>query len=406
MTVTHSQPLSSGTGPVTLPPRAIREVETQFLKTGRPFALTEGKEIKDLTIAYETYGTLNEAKDNAVLLFHAFSGSQHAAGINRHVPGLAVDWSESLQIGWWDDFIGPGKALDTDELFVVCANMLGGCYGTTGPSSFTPRDGRGDDATERRYGSEFPWINARDVVRSQALLLDELGIDSLRAVVGPSLGGIMALTFALEYPGRAKSIVPIASSHVANSQQIAMNFHQQQAIVLDPHFRNGDYYGGSGPSNGLVLARQIAQMTFVDQSTLIERAGSQMTNPVSHPSYRMFYPVESYLRNNAAKFVNRFDANSYLVMLGLWQGAKFLDMYKAPSFPDLFARCRESRFTVVGIEPDCCFPTSQQEDLHQTLREGGIDSDLYIVSSRKGHDSFLVEPALYEQVLREAVSVR
>jgi homoserine O-acetyltransferase len=240
-------------------------------------------------------------------------------------------------------------------------------------------------------------------VRSQALLLDELGIDSLRAVVGPSLGGIMALAFALEYPGRAKAIIPIASSHVANSQQIAMNFHQQQAIVLDPHFRKGDYYGGTGPSNGMVLARQIAQMTFVDQSTLIERAGSQMTNPVTHPSFRMFFPVESYLRNNAAKFVNRFDANSYLVMLGLWQGAKLLDLYQAPSFPDLFARCRESRFTVIGIDPDCCFPTSQQEDLHQTLREGGIDSDLFIVSSRKGHDSFLLEPALYEQVLREAL---
>lgn len=403
MTVAHSHPLGSGTGPITLPPRPIREVETQFLKTGRPFALTEGKEIKDLTIAYETYGTLNEARDNAVLLFHAFSGSQHAAGINRHVPGLTVDWSESLQIGWWDDFIGPGKALDTDELFVVCANMLGGCYGTTGPSSLAPRDDQESPDKERRYGSEFPWINARDVVRSQALLLDELGIDSLRAVVGPSLGGIMALTFALEYPGRAKAIIPIASSHVANSQQIAMNFHQQQAIVLDPHFRKGDYYGGTGPSNGMVLARQIAQMTFVDQSTLIERAGSQMTNPVNHPSYRMFYPVESYLRNNAAKFVNRFDANSYLVMLGLWQGAKLLDLYQAPSFPDLFARCRESRFTVIGIDPDCCFPTSQQEDLHQTLREGGIDSDLFIVSSRKGHDSFLLEPALYEQVLREAL---
>ena len=399
-----SHHLRSGLGPIALPSRPVREVETQFLRTGRSFALTEGKEITDLTIAYETYGTLNEARDNAVLLFHAFSGSQHAAGINRQVPGLAVEWSESLQIGWWDDFIGPGKALDTDKLFVVCANMLGGCYGTTGPSSFVPSGEEPHDTPQRRYGSEFPWINARDVVRSQAMLLDELGIDSLRAVVGPSLGGIMALTFALEYPGRARAIVPIATSHVANSEQIALNFHQQQAIVLDPYFCNGDYYGGSGPSNGLVLARQIAQMTFVDQSTLIERAGSQMTNPSNHPSYRMFYPVESYLRNNAAKFVNRFDANSYLVMLGLWQGAKFLDMYQAPSFADLFARCRESRFTVVGIEPDCCFPTSQQADLHQALREGGVDSDLVVVTSRKGHDSFLVEPGLYERVLRESLA--
>ena len=393
-------------GAMAFPPRPVRDVETQLLRTGRSFALTEGKEIKDLTIAYETYGTLNDARDNAVLVFHAFSGSQHAAGVNRHVPDLAVDWSESLQIGWWDEFIGPGKALDTDQLFVVCANMLGGCYGTTGPSSRVANDAPGARDTGRRYGSEFPWINARDVVRSQGLLLDELGIDSLRAVVGPSLGGIMAITFALEYPGRAKSIVPIATSHVANSQQIALNFHQQQAIVLDPNFRNGDYYDGSGPLNGLVLARQIAQMTFVDQSSLIERAGTQMTNPESHPSYRMFYPVESYLRNNAAKFVNRFDANSYLVMLGLWQGAKFLDMFQTPSFPELFARCRESRFTVVGIEPDCCFPTTQQIDLHQALREGGVDSNLVVVTSRKGHDSFLVEPPLYDHVLREAVAAR
>lgn len=405
MTLAQTIQFPGVSGSIVLPPRPAREVETQFLRKGRPFALTEGRELKDLTIAYETYGTLNEARDNAVLLFHAFSGSQHAAGINRHVPGLSVDWSESLQIGWWDEFIGPGKALDTDKLFVVCANMLGGCYGTTGPSSHMPDDERSEGQRGRRYGSEFPWINARDVVRSQALLLDELGIDSLRAVVGPSLGGIMALTFALEYPGRAKAVVPIATSHVSNAQQIAQNMNQQEAIVLDRNFQGGNYYDGKGPLDGLVLARQMAQMTFVNQSSLIDRAGTQVTNPVTFPSFRMHYAVESYLRNNAAKFVNRFDANSYLVMLGLWQGAKFLDIFKAPSFPDLFARCKESRFTVISIDPDDCFPSSQQADLHQALREGGVDSSLVIVPSRKGHDSFLVEPALYENVLREAISV-
>jgi homoserine O-acetyltransferase len=389
---------------VPLQERPSQEVETQFLRTGRTFPLTEGAEIRDLTIAYETYGTLNAARDNAVLLFHAFSGSQHAAGVNSHVPGLSVEWNDSLHDGWWDEFIGPGKALDTDALFVVCANILGGCYGTTGPSTVVPDGGVCELYEGRRYGSEFPWINARDVVRSQALLLDELGIDSLRAVVGPSLGGIMALAFALEYPGRAKAVVPIATSHVMNARQIAENFHQQQAIVLDPDFRSGDYYGGPGPLKGLVLARQIAQMTFVDQSTLIERAGTQMVNPVNHPSYRMFYPVESYLRNNAANFVNRFDANSYLVMLGLWQGAKFLDLYQAQSFPELFARCRESRFTVIGIDPDDCFPTPQQAELNHALREGGVDSELVIVTSRKGHDSFLVEPGLYERVLRDSLA--
>lgn len=378
-----------------LPPRPTRTAETQFFTLGRQFNLSEGTHLKDLTVAYETYGTLNHARDNAVLLFHAFSGSQHAAGVNRSVPGLVVDWSDSCQIGWWDNFIGPGKALDTDKVFVVCANMLGGCYGSTGPSSFIPGEGN------RRYGKDFPWISARDVVRSQALLLDSLGIETLRSVVGPSLGGIMALTFALEFPERVKTVIPIATSHLINSAQIASNFAQAESIHLDPHFNKGDYYEGRSPTNGLVLARQIAQMSFVDQSTLIRRAGHEVVNPDRFPSYRMSHPVESYLRGNAAKFVDRFDANSYLVMLDLWQRTDFLKMYGCESYPELFSRCKESRFLLFGIDSDCCFPISQQEDLHQSLSEGGVDSRLEVVSSVKGHDSFLVEPHLYAESVRE-----
>jgi homoserine O-acetyltransferase len=369
-------------------------VETQFFRHGSPFALCEGGELEDLTIAYETYGSLNEARDNAIVLFHAFSGSQHAAGFNPAVPDLLVHWNEHCQLGWWDDFIGPGKALDTDKFFVVCANVLGGCYGTTGPSSLVP------SKQHQRYGGSFPWVSARDVVRSQALLLNELGIEALHAVVGASLGGILALTFALEFPERTRSAVPIATSHVVNSAQIASNFAQAEAIHLDPNFGRGDYYTGQNPHHGLVLARQIAQMSFVDQSTIIERAGSEVVNPNRFPSYRMSHPVESYLRGNAARFVDRFDANSYLIMLDLWQRTDFLRLYSRSNYLELFARCRRTPFLVIGIDSDCCFPVAQQFSLYESLRGAGVPADLSVVTSTKGHDSFLLEPELYTRALR------
>ncbi len=391
----HStQPTTRHSAPFTLPPTSIQEVETQFLRIDRPFSLVEGQKLEELDIAYETYGTLNAAKDNAVLLFHAFSGSQHACGVNRSVPDLYVSWTEQVQIGWWNDFIGPGKALDTDHLFVICANMLGGCYGTTGPSSIIP-------GTEgKRYGKDFPWITARDVAHSQALLLDHLGIDKLHSVVGPSLGGIMAISFALEYPDRVSSVIPIGTSHAISPDQISINFHQVQAIDLDPNFNGGDYYNGEPPHKGLVLARQLAQMTFVDKSSLIRRAGNQVSNPSRFPAYRMTHPVESYLRGNAARFVDRFDANSYLVMLDLWQRSDLLGMFDSPNFETLFGRLRDSKFLIFGIDSDNCFPVSQQEELHNDLTRGGVASALRVVSSAKGHDSFLVEPALYTEELR------
>lgn len=375
-------------------PTDTARITSQFFHHGQSFKLSEGGELEDLTIAYETYGALNQTRDNAILLFHAFSGSQHAAGFNPIVPDLLVHWNQSCQRGWWDDFIGSGKALDTDRFFVVCANVLGGCYGSTGPSSVIPSQ------PHQRYGGSFPWVSARDVVRSQALVLNELGIESLHAVVGASLGGILALTFALEFPERTRSALPIATSHVVNSAQISSNFAQAEAIHLDPNFGRGDYYTGQSPHHGLVLARQIAQMSFVDQSTIIERAGSDVVNPNRFPSYRMSHPVESYLRGNAARFVDRFDANSYLIMLDLWQRTDFLRLYNCSSYLQLFARCRDIPFLVFGIDSDCCFPVSQQFALYDALRGAGVPADLSIVASTKGHDSFLLEPELYARTMR------
>lgn len=330
-------------------------------------------------------------------MFHAFSGSQHAAGFNPAVPGLVVHWNEECHTGWWDNFIGPKKALDTERFFVVCANVLGGCYGTTGPSSLKP------GKKEERYGGDFPWISALDVVRSQALLLDELKIDRLHALIGASLGGIFALTFALEFPERAKRVIPVATAHQINSTQIAANFAQVESIHLDPHFKRGNYYEGRPPHHGLVLARQIAQMTFVDQDTLMERIGSEVHNPPRFPSYRLSHPVESYLRGNASRFVDRFDANSYLVMLDLWQRTDLRRLFNESDFSRLFSRCRGQEFLQFGIDSDFCFPLYQQRRLQRVLDEAGVRNGLEVVSSQKGHDSFLLEPELYRLALERVL---
>lgn len=289
----------------------------------------------------------------------------------------------------WDNFIGPGRALDKDKFFVVCANALGGCYGSTGPSSLKP------GSKQERYGGDFPWISALDVVRSQALLLDELGIGCLHGLIGASLGGIFALTFALEFPERAKRVIPIATAHMINSTQIAANFAQVESIHLDPNFRRGNYYEGRPPHHGLVLARQIAQMTFVDQDTLMERIGSEVHNPPRFPSYRLSHPVESYLRGNASRFVDRLDANSYLVMLDLWQRTDLRRLFNESDFSKLFSRCRGQEFLQFGIDSDFCFPLYQQRRLQRVLDEAGVSNGLEVVSSQKGHDSFLLEPELY-----------
>ena len=230
-------------------------VETHFFHLGRPFTLSSGAALGDLTLAYETHGTLAPDRKNAILVFHAFSGSQHVSGETPHVPGLTVEWNSSCQSGWWSEFVGPGKTIDTNRFFVICANMLGSCYGSTGPSSFVP------DVPRRRYGGDFPVISGQDIVRSQAALLDHLGVDSLHAVIGASLGGMMALQFALEYPGRANAVIPIATSHYVNAQQQATNFNQKCAIMVDPHFEYGHYYHkdpSQQPLQGMLLARQIA----------------------------------------------------------------------------------------------------------------------------------------------------
>ena len=224
-----------------MPPKPITETKSQFVRVAtpeRPFRFVSGETMDDLTVAYETYGRLNSKKSNAILVFHALSGTQHAAGHCSAVPGTGDRWTEDCQEGWWDMFIGPGKALDTDSYFIICANYLGGCYGTTGPATTNPK-------TSKPYGAAFPPVSTADVVRSQALLLDHFGIQKLHAVIGASIGGLMTLNFATMFPERVSLVIPIATGLRTTVLTRLTLFEQVLAIENDPHFHGGNYYDGA-----------------------------------------------------------------------------------------------------------------------------------------------------------------
>ncbi|WP_218280309.1 homoserine O-acetyltransferase family protein [Verrucomicrobium spinosum] len=295
--------------------KTIPESQTQFLRFAtpeKPFRFTSGMVMDDLTLAYETHGKLNEDKSNAILLFHALSGSQHAAGVCRHVPHTDDRWTEDCQQGWWSLFIGPGKALDTQKFFVICANYLGGCYGSSGPASLNPKTGR-------PYGPEFPQVSTADVVRSQALLLDHFGIEKLHAVMGASVGGLLTLNFATLFPERVRLVVSIASGQRTTVLSRLGVFEQVMAIENDPHFKGGNYYDSDPPAYGLALARMISHKTFVHLDAIERRARGDVIQRDDQLSwYRVGHNVESYMLHQGKKFVKRFDANTYLRICDMW----------------------------------------------------------------------------------------
>jgi len=372
----------------------IGETQTQFFTLAtadQPFAFDGGGELKDAVIAYETYGTLNAQKDNAVLLFHALSGNQHAAGFTPDVPGTEGRWTADCQQGWWDMYVGPGKAVDTTRYFVVCANWLGGCYGTTGPSSIDP-------ATGKRYGSKFPSVRTSDVVRSQAMLLDHLGVGKLHAVIGSSVGGLLSINFATLYPERVKIVVPVASGPRTTVLTRLTLFEQVLAIENDPHFKGGDYYDGAAPEFGLVLARMISHKTFVHLDAIENRArGEVQQNSDQLAWYRVGHNVESYMLHQGKKFVKRFDANTYLRIADMWLRYDPLRDAKVLDYEALFARSKAAghHYLVFSIDSDFCFYPEEQAELIGHLERAGVSSMMITVHSNKGHDSFLLEPDLY-----------
>ncbi len=381
--------------------RSIGEVQTRFFEFDNPrhpLRLRVGGEMSRFTLAYEMYGQMNADRSNVILLYHAMTGSQHAAGVNPEVPGLDGRWTDEMHRGWWDGFIGPGKALDTRRFCVLCVNYLGGCYGSTGPASINP-------ATGRRWGPLFPVLRMSDIVDSQMKLLDALGVKCLHAVVGASIGGYLALLTATRYPDRVNIVIPIGTGVETTVYQRILNFEQITAIEGDPNFRGGDYYDGPPPNLGLALARRIAHKTFVSLDTLRERARSEVVSQKPpYGWYEMNHPVESYMLHQGDKFVQRFDANTYLRILDAWQWFDLVAEAGATDFHDLFSRCRNQEFLVFSIDSDGMYPPPEQARLVSQLKRAHVPVMWITVHSDKGHDSFLIEPRLYTPHLRQVLA--
>jgi homoserine O-acetyltransferase len=371
---------------------SVGTTDTKFFTFGSaddPFLTLSGEHLERVTVAYETYGELDADRSNAVLVFHALTGSQHAAGFSPAVPGVGSRWTEECQSGWWDGFVGPGKALDTNRFFVVCANYLGSCYGSTGPASIEP-------STGRPYGSRFPRITFADIADTQVKLLEHLGIPKLHAVVGASTGGLLTMSLATRYPEMVDIVIPIASGTKVTALQTIHNFEQITAIENDPNFRNGDYYDGEAPDGGLMLARMIGHKTFVSLDAMKERARHETIDRNEGPgTYRIADPMESYMWHQGVKFVARFDANSYLRITEAWQHFSLAGEAGVDDEAELFTRCKHQRYMLFTIDSDVCFYPEEQAELALYLKDADVPHRRITVHSEKGHDSFLLEPGLF-----------
>lgn len=364
---------------------------THFFDHEETFALRDGSSLPAIRIAYETWGTLNADRSNAIVIFHALSGSHHAAGINTEIPEVGDLWQPELHQGWWEDMIGPGKAIDTDRFFVICPNYLGGCYGSTGPASLNPK-------TRKPWGSEFPAISAADQVNAVALLIDSFGIKTLRAVVGPSVGGLIALTFATRLPDRVRNVISIAAGFKTTVLNRLILFEQILAIENDPNFNGGDFYDESPPLYGLALARMISHKTFVHLDSIEKRARQDVIQADDILAwYRVRDQFQSYMLHQGKKFVKRFDANTYLRIIDLWSRFDALFEGDAESPHELFERCARNgqKWLIFSIDSDFCFYPEEQSELVHHLEASRVDAMHITVHSDKGHDSFLLEPDLY-----------
>ncbi len=372
------------------------KTETQFFTFAdqEPLRLMSGEKLGPVTVAYETYGRLSPTRDNAVLIFHALSGSQHAYGHTASVPGVDEIWTDECRIGWWNGYIGPGKAIDTERFFVICANYLGGCYGSTGPGSTNPETGK-------PYGSAFPKVQIQDIVNSQLKLLDHLRVEKLHACGGGSMGGLMALNLATRCPRKVDKVILIACGLQLTVLQRLHNFEQIFAIEEDLHFNNGDYYENIPPLKGLALARIISQKTFISLQTIERRSHREIVQQDDYlKRYKMTHQVESYMLHQGRKFVQRFDANTYLRIIEAWQHYDLLCDTGCEDFAEMFARCRQQQYLVFSIDSDVCFYPEGQHEMVTIISACGIPCKLVTVHSEKGHDSFLIEPELYADAIR------
>ncbi|MCX6592568.1 MAG: homoserine O-acetyltransferase [Acidobacteria bacterium] len=360
-------------------------VETQ-IERFEALPLDCGSVLTPVDIAFETYGELNANRSNAILITHAFSGDAHAAGIHR-VTGRP---------GWWDNMIGPGKAFDTDRYCVICSNILGGCAGTTGPSSIDP-------ATGQPFAMTFPVITVPDIVRLQKMLIDRIGITRLLAVAGGSMGGMQALEWSVAYPEMVAAVIPIATTHRHSAQQIAFNEVGRQAIMADPDWSGGSYYLQRPPARGLAVARMVGHITYMSDSSMKEKFGRRLngrealTREAAGFDFSAEFEVESYLRYRGSQFVDRFDANSYLYI------TKAMDYFDLSAGRGSLAAALEraqARFLLVSFSSDWLYPPYQSEEIVRALRSRNRDVAYCELSSQYGHDAFLLEVEEQTELVR------
>jgi homoserine O-acetyltransferase len=365
--------------------QSVGVVQTQYVElfsTEERLTLDCGASLGPVQVAYETYGTLNAERSNAILLCHALSGTAHAAG--RHNP------DDAKTTGWWDIYVGPGKPFDTDRFFIICSNNLGGCDGTTGPSSIDP-------TTERPFGLSFPMITIGDMARLQKALIEHLGISRLLAVAGGSMGGMIALQWALDFPDSLDAAIVIASTPRLSAQNIAFNAVARQAIMVDPYFNNGNYYDKERPRKGLALARMMAHITYLSEKGLHEKFGRRLQDRESFSfGFENDFAVESYLHYQGSAFVKKFDANTYLYI------TKAMDYFDP--FPDPRTTAERlakvtARILVMSFDTDWRFDTSRSKELVKILNWHAKRVTFEEFPSPHGHDAFLLYQPLYQQSL-------
>jgi homoserine O-acetyltransferase/O-succinyltransferase len=353
---------------------SVGEVGTRSFTFAAPpeeMPLASGKRLGPVTVAYETYGRLDEARSNAILVCHALSGDAHAAGFH----------AGETTPGWWDAMIGPGKAFDTDRYFVVCANVIGGCKGSTGPASLDPRTGK-------PYALSFPVITIADMVEAQRSLIDHLGIERLFCVVGGSMGGMQTLQWASAYPERVRAAIPIATSLKHSPQQIAFDEVVRQSIMADPDWRKGNYYDHGQPTRGLAVARMIGHITFMSDQSMEDKFSRKLKNGNYSFSFADDFEVEGYLRYRGDNFVKRFDANSYLYIT---KAMDYFDLSGDAFMPR--GGKGGPRFLVISFTSDWLYPSSQSQEIVKLLKQRRMAATYCDLKSTYGHDAFLVEVA-------------
>lgn len=356
---------------------SILIVQKKFFTFAEPpheFVFESGQKLGPLTIAYETYGELNEEKTNGILVVHALTGDSHAAGYYSH---------NDSKPGWWDNMVGPQKPIDTEKFFVICSNVIGGCMGSTGPASIDPK-------TNKPFGIRFPFVTIGDMVRAQKRLIDHLGIKKLLAVIGGSMGGMQALEWSVRYPDMVYGVVPIATTAKHSAMAIAFNEVARQAIMSDPNWNYGDYYDKLPPVHGQAVARMIGHITYLSDIALRKKFDRSVQNNISRKNlFETEFRVSSYLRYQGEKFVSRFDANSFLYLTRATDYFNLAQTHGDGSLVKALSKAK-AKFLVISFSSDWLYPTYQSKELVKALKKNGLEVNFCEINTDYGHDSFLI----------------